>query len=77
MDKLSKHLDPSRLVITEVVFGVLLTALAAALAYQALQAERSHRAVAERTLWDYANFAAFILGSRIFETVQPTQRSYK
>ena len=28
MDKLSKHLDPSRLVITEVVFGVLLTALA-------------------------------------------------
>ena len=28
MDKLSKHLDPSRLVITEVIFGVLLTALA-------------------------------------------------
>jgi small neutral amino acid transporter SnatA (MarC family) len=28
MDKLSKHLEPSRLVITEVVFGVLLTALA-------------------------------------------------
>ncbi len=28
MDKLSKYLDPSRLVITEVVFGVLLTALA-------------------------------------------------
>ena len=28
MDKLSKHLDPSRLVITEVVFGVLLAALA-------------------------------------------------
>lgn len=28
MDKLSKHLRPSRLVITEVVFGVLLTALA-------------------------------------------------
>ena len=27
MDKLSKHLEPSRLVITEVVFGVLLTAL--------------------------------------------------
>ena len=28
MDKLSKHLDPSRLVITEVIFGVLLAALA-------------------------------------------------
>ena len=28
MDKLSKHLDPSRLVVTEVIFGVLLTALA-------------------------------------------------
>jgi multiple antibiotic resistance protein len=28
MDKLAKHLDPSRLVITEVVFGVLLAALA-------------------------------------------------
>ena len=28
MNKLSKHLDPSRLVITEVVFGVLLAALA-------------------------------------------------
>ena len=28
IDKLSKHLDPSRLVITEVIFGVLLTALA-------------------------------------------------
>lgn len=28
MDKLSKYLDPSRLVVTEVVFGVLLAALA-------------------------------------------------
>ena len=28
MDKLAKHLDPSRLVITEAVFGVLLAALA-------------------------------------------------
>lgn len=28
MDKLSKHLDPSRLVVTEVIFGVLLAALA-------------------------------------------------
>lgn len=28
MDKLARHLDPSRLVITEVVFGVLLAALA-------------------------------------------------
>lgn len=28
MDKLSKYLDPSRLVVTEVVFGVLLSALA-------------------------------------------------
>lgn len=28
MDKLSKHLDPSRLVVTEVIFGVLLSALA-------------------------------------------------
>ena len=28
MDKLSKHLEPSRLVVTEVVFGVLLAALA-------------------------------------------------
>jgi len=28
MDKLSNHLDPSRLVITEVIFGVLLAALA-------------------------------------------------
>ena len=38
---------------------------------QALQAERSHRAVVERTLWDYADFAAFILGSRVYEVVQP------
>jgi multiple antibiotic resistance protein len=28
MDKLSKHLDPSRLVVTEVIFGALLAALA-------------------------------------------------
>ena len=28
MDKLSNYLDPSRLVITEVIFGVLLAALA-------------------------------------------------
>jgi multiple antibiotic resistance protein len=28
MDKLSKHLDPSRLAVTEAVFGVLLAALA-------------------------------------------------
>jgi multiple antibiotic resistance protein len=28
MDKLAKHLDPSRLAITEAVFGVLLAALA-------------------------------------------------
>lgn len=28
MDKLAKHLDPSRLVVTEVIFGVLLAALA-------------------------------------------------
>ena len=55
-----------------VVSLLLALALAAALAYQALQAERSHRAVAEQTLWDYANFAAFILGSRVFETVQPS-----
>lgn len=32
MDKLSKHLDPSRLAITEAVFGVLLAALAVQLA---------------------------------------------
>ena len=36
MDKLSKHLDPSRLVITEVVFGVLLTALAVQLVVDGL-----------------------------------------
>jgi len=28
MDKLAKHLDPSRLAVTEAVFGVLLAALA-------------------------------------------------
>ena len=28
LDKLSKHLDPSRLAVTEAVFGVLLAALA-------------------------------------------------
>lgn len=50
---------------------LLALGLAAALAFQALQAERSHRAVAERTLVDYANFAAFILGSRVFQRVQP------
>ena len=38
MDKLSKHLDPSRLVITEVVFGVLLTALAVQLMVDGLTA---------------------------------------
>mgnify|MGYP001820972290 CR=1 FL=1 len=38
MDKLSKHLDPSRLVITEVVFGVLLTALAVQLMADGLAA---------------------------------------
>jgi len=38
MDKLSKHLDPSRLVITEVVFGVLLAALAVQLMADGLAA---------------------------------------
>jgi multiple antibiotic resistance protein len=38
MDKLSKHLDPSRLVITEVIFGVLLTALAVQLMLDGLAA---------------------------------------
>jgi multiple antibiotic resistance protein len=28
MDKLAKHLDPSRLAVTEAVFGVLMAALA-------------------------------------------------
>ena len=32
IDKLSKHLDPSRLAVTEAVFGVLLAALAVEMA---------------------------------------------
>ena len=62
---------PSARFIIPVVSLLLALALAGALAYQAVQAERSHRQVAERTLWDYANFAAFILASRVFESVQP------
>lgn len=38
MDKLSKHLDPSRLVVTEVIFGVLLAALAVQLMADGLAA---------------------------------------
>jgi multiple antibiotic resistance protein len=38
IDKLSKHLDPSRLVITEVIFGVLLAALAVQLMADGLAA---------------------------------------
>lgn len=36
MDKLAKHLDPSRLAITEAIFGVLLAALAVQLAVDGL-----------------------------------------
>ena len=36
MDKISKHLDPSRMVVTEVVFGVLLSALAVQLVVSGL-----------------------------------------
>jgi len=36
MDKLSKHLDPSRLMVTEAVFGVLLAALAVQLMFDGL-----------------------------------------
>jgi len=36
MDKLAKHLDPSRLAITEAVFGVLLAALAVQLMFDGL-----------------------------------------
>ena len=38
MDKLSKHLDPSRLVVTEVIFGVLLGSLAVQLMADGLAA---------------------------------------
>lgn len=62
---------PNARLVVPIVFLLIALGLAAALAWQALQAERSHREVAERTLWDYANFAAFILGSRIFEELQP------
>ncbi|UCD99324.1 MAG: MarC family protein [Chloroflexota bacterium] len=37
MDKLAKHLDPSRLAVTEAVFGVLLAALAVQLMLDGLQ----------------------------------------
>jgi len=36
MDKLAKHLDPSRLAITEAIFGVLLAALAVQLMFEGL-----------------------------------------
>jgi multiple antibiotic resistance protein len=36
MDKLAKHLDPSRLAVTEAVFGVLLAALAVQLMLEGL-----------------------------------------
>jgi multiple antibiotic resistance protein len=36
MDKLSRHLDPSRLAVTEAVFGVLLAALAVQLMLEGL-----------------------------------------
>jgi multiple antibiotic resistance protein len=37
IDKLAKHLDPSRLAVTEAVFGVLLAALAVQLMLDGLQ----------------------------------------
>jgi multiple antibiotic resistance protein len=36
IDKLSKHLDPSRLAVTEAVFGVLLAALAVEMAVKGM-----------------------------------------
>lgn len=42
---------------------LLVLALAAGLAFQALAAERSRRTAVQRTLGDYADFAAFILAS--------------
>ena len=38
MDKLAKHLDPSRLAVTEAVFGVLMAALAVQLMLDGLDA---------------------------------------
>ena len=42
---------------------LLVLALAVVLAFEALKATRSHRRSAERTLGDYANFAAFIVSN--------------
>jgi signal transduction histidine kinase len=41
-------------------------ALGAVLAWQAIQTARRHRLTAERALWDYAEFAAFILASQSY-----------
>ncbi|HEX2205296.1 MAG TPA: HAMP domain-containing sensor histidine kinase, partial [Longimicrobium sp.] len=52
------------------VFLAAALALTAGLAYQAVDAERSHRAAAERALADYAAFAAGELARRVQETLE-------
>jgi signal transduction histidine kinase len=49
---------------------LLVLALAVALTLQALSAERSKRATAQRTLYDYADFAAFIVASAARQEIE-------
>lgn len=81
-----KHLSPRARALTSsitaglVVFAVALTAL---LAYRAFEASRSQQLLTERTLRDYAGFAAFQLKSatiarmtsRNFQALDPVVRS--
>lgn len=62
----SRGRDPRRRLLALAVLLVLSLSLAAALALQAISASRRHRLTAERTLRDYAGFAAFILASRTY-----------
>ena len=49
---------------------LLILVLAMVLAYQAIAAERAHRLSAERTVSDYADFAAFILASTVRQELE-------
>jgi signal transduction histidine kinase len=55
--------DPRERILNLTAPLLLVLLLAGVLALQAMSAERSHRATAERTLGDYADFAAFIIAN--------------
>ena len=58
--------NPRRRLLALAIVLISSLSLAGALAYQAIDTARRHRLTAERTLGDYASFAAFILASRTY-----------